>query len=189
MKMKNTAIALATGSLLTFGVASTAAAQDVYLGGGITHWNYSQDNLDDFKDIGASLRVGTNFNEYLGLEGHLTTGGDDSQTVYARDYYGNIISGEAKLELDMIASVFLKGKIPFTDRFRGYALGGISYLDATAKSSYASISADDTNLAGGIGAEFDVTNNFTIGGDFIRHSFGESYYDVDTASLIGTYHF
>lgn len=188
MKMKNTAIALATGSLLTFGVASTAAAQDVYLGGGITHWNYSQDNLDDFKDIGASLRVGTNFNEYLGLEGHLTTGGDDSQSVYTP--YG---SANVKVELDMIASVFLKGKIPFNNQFRGYVLGGMSYLDATAKAnsgySYASESADDTNLAGGIGAEFDVTNNFTIGGDFIRHSFGESDYDADTASLVGTYHF
>lgn len=182
--MKNTAISLAAGAFLTFGAASTAAAQDVYLGGGITHWNYSQDNLDDFKDVGVSLRVGTNFNEYLGLEGHLTTGGDDSQSLYGTN---------VKAELDMIASVFLKGKIPFTNQFRGYVLGGMSYLDATVKAnsrySYASQSADDTNLAGGIGAEFDVTNNFTIGGDFIRHSIGESDYDADTVSLVGTYHF
>lgn len=95
----------------------------------------------------------------------------------------------------MVGSLFIKGILPVSDFFRAYALFGVSYLEATAKYSSenynesVSDSQDDTNVAAGVGAEFDLNEKVSINGDFIRHSIGVSNYDFDSASLGVTYYF
>lgn len=188
--MKKSVIALAVGAALSVGMISTASAQDVYIGGGVSQWDFSAGDYGSYEGTGFTLRGGVDYNKYLGVEAHLTFGGDDTNSFDT--YYGTLNS---EVELDMLFSTFLKGKLPVTEQFRGYALVGLSYLKITESISgtgaygYGSYEADDYNFAAGIGAEFDVTPNLTVGGDFIRHSVGQSNYDFDTMSLVGSYRF
>lgn len=85
----------------------------------------------------------------------------------------------------MVGSLFIKGILPVSDFFRAYALFGSSenYNESVSDSQ------DDTNVAAGVGAEFDLNEKVSINGDFIRHSIGVSNYDFDSASLGVTYYF
>jgi opacity protein-like surface antigen len=189
--LKNSLSALAVGSVLVFslGLSATATANSAYMGVGATQWDFAVDEVPgDYKATAFTFRVGLDYNEYLAVETHATFGGSDSNTF--QSYWGPV---ESEVELDMVLSAFAKGKLPITPQFRVFGLAGVSYVKATESISTMygseSMSADDTNVAAGIGAEYDVTPSITISGDYIRHSLDKSEYDLDAISLVGSYRF
>lgn len=178
-------ISAVLGTALVLG-SSSVLAQDFYVGGGVTGWNFSSDYFSDYSSAGLSLRAGLDISENFAIESHLTIGGDDTNT-YFDPFYGTYTD---KVELDSLVSLFAKAKLPINENFRLYGLLGVSRIELTVSDSYGySISDNDTNVAVGLGTEFDVTSNFFIGGDFIRHSLNDSDYDFDTFSVIGAYRF
>ncbi|MDP3534188.1 MAG: porin family protein [Halomonas sp.] len=188
---KKSLSALAVGSVvaLSLGLSAAASANSAYIGAGASMWNFSVDGIsDDFSATGFTLRGGVDYNEYLGVEIHAAFGGSDSNSFRTSG-----INVDSEFELDMLFSSFIKGKLPITSEFRAFGLAGISYLKGTESissiyGSY-SASADDTNFAAGLGVEYDITPNFTVTGDVIRHSLDKSDYDFDTFSLVGSYRF
>lgn len=153
MKLK---LALAAASMLVAPAFMSAQAQTsgVYVSGGYTHFD---------GDGGAELggitgRVGVNFGQNFAVEGEGTFGvKDDSGT-----------------ELDSELGVFAVGKLPINPSFEVLGRVGVSRIET---SPY----GDQDGLAYGAGAQWNLTSQDGIRGDWTRHDYDEG--DVDAFSL------
>lgn len=166
--MKRLTIVAVTSALLAAGVATSAQAQQInapqfYLGGDAMFWELDNKHASNRDSVGLRIRGGAQFNEYLGVEGHLGTGGSDG---YA--------------ELDYMAGVYGKGILPITNQFRFYGLAGVTKVDFDADS--------DSDFSYGAGLEFDVTPQLAVGADYMRY-LDESDYNFDAASVGLRYRF
>ena len=153
MKLK---LALVAASMLVAPAFMSAQAQTsgVYVSGGYTHFD---------GDGGAELggitgRVGVNFGQNFAVEGEGTFGvKDDSGT-----------------ELDSELGVFAVGKLPINPSFEVLGRVGVSRIET---SPY----GDQDGLAYGAGAQWNLTSQDGIRGDWTRHDYDEG--DVDAFSL------
>lgn len=166
--MKRLTIAAVTSALLAAGMVTVAQAQQVsspqlYLGGDAMFWELDNKYGSDRDSVGLRLRGGAQFNEYLGVEAHLGTGGSDGRA-----------------ELDYLAGIYGKGILPVTDLFRFYGLAGFTKVDLDFDS--------DSDFSYGAGLEFDLTPQLSLGADYMRY-LDESDYNFDAASVGLRYRF
>lgn len=159
-----------SGSALAEQMSITPAA---YLGADIMFWDFDPNGRFSAESEALRLRAGMQFNDYFAIEGHLATGGSDS-------------IGGADIDLDYLASIFVKGFLPVSREFRLYALLGASEV------SFDDVRFDgddsESDFSGGIGAEFDMSRNLSFGADYIRY-LDEDNFTFDGFSLGATYRF
>ncbi len=149
-------------------VAPSADWTGFYVGGAIA--NIDTSDLADLDGNGFGLHGG-----YLADLGTWVVGGELELSRYEFDAAGDP-------EADVIR---LKGRV-------GYDAGQVlPYLAL----GFAQIDSDDLaidNESGvfyGIGADFAVTDNILIGGEFLQHQFDDIDLDADTLSLRASYKF
>jgi opacity protein-like surface antigen len=89
------------------------------------------------------------FNKYFSAEGRLAFGVSDDDDV----------------ELDSLIGIYAVGHWPLSDQFQLYGLIGGSSVDV----SYPGGGGDDSGLSYGVGAEFDMTNNWSLGVEYTSY--------------------
>lgn len=168
------------GCALTALSANVLAAEDKtgkgYVGVGYSPVTFSVDGADPDWDLAAlAVRGGYYFNKYFSVEGRLGFGvGDDTQNVSVAP------PEDIKVEIDYMLGVYAVGHLPLSDRFQLYGLVGYTKgeLTATLAQTGESSSDDDADLSYGVGAEFDMTKNWSLAAEYTSYFDGASYEDV-----------
>lgn len=143
---------------------------------------------------------------YGGLSfGHLsaeTDTDDDSEGVYGvyggYDYdFGQFVLG-GELDYQTGDSIELDG-VEADDILRaklrgGYDLGRTLVYGTVGAAQLGTDIGDDTGIVGGVGVEYKVTDNFSVGGEYLAHRFEDFDdtgvdIDADTVSLRGSFRF
>lgn len=160
MKLK---IALAAASMLIAPAFMTANAQQssgVYVSGGYTHFD---------GDGGAELggltgRVGVNLTPNFAIEGEGTFG----------------VSDDSGTELDSELGAFVVGKIPVSQQFDVFGRVGVARIETSP-------GGDEDGLAYGAGAQWNLTRNDGIRGDWTRHDYDAGEVDAFSLSYVRSF--
>jgi len=153
MKLK---LALAAASMLIAPAFMTANAQNsgVYVSGGYTHFDG-----DGGAELGAITgRVGVNFGPNFAVEGEGSFG----------------VKDDGGTELDSELGVFAVGKLPINPSFDIFGRVGVARIETSP-------GGDEDGLAYGAGAQWNLTSQDGIRGDWTRHDYDAG--DVDAYSL------
>ncbi len=122
--------------------------------------------------FGGYIKVGADFNDYLGAELRFGTTGSGSQTN-AAGTLGVPLSFTTKLQAKYIISYLAKPQYPITPDFRIYGLlgGTTAKLEATASvlGFSSSVSATKTGFSYGIGGELSLDDNLSIGAEWAQY--------------------
>ena len=171
-------------TLLAFSAAATAEADKTgrgYVGAGYTMLTVSPEGGSDLDLSALGVRGGYYFNKYFSVEGRLAFGvGDDSQNLgTVTDPVFGPISLEETVELDYSIGVYAVGHIPLTEQFQLYGLVGFTQHEITDTVCGTAInlgiteclsdSFDDSDLSFGVGAEFDMTKNLSLGVEYVSY--------------------
>ncbi|MCG6659388.1 porin family protein [Halomonas campisalis] len=178
--MKIFAVTSISALLLAGAFATTAQAQQpfypqAYVGGDAMFWSLDPDGASSFDGVGLRLNGGAQFNEFFAVEGHLGTGGSDTNQG-------------VKAELDYIVGAYAKGIVPVSQEFRIYGLAGVTEVKMTGSAGGFSGSDRESDFSYGAGAEFDVAPNLSVGADYMRY-LDKSDGTFDAASVGVRYRF
>ena len=174
--MKGKHILLAC-SLLAFSAAATAEADKTgrgYVGAGYTMLTVSPEGGPDLDLSALGVRGGYYFNKYFSVEGRLAFGvGDDSVSEVIDIGFGPE-TATLTISLDYSVGVYAVGHIPLTEQFQLYGLVGITKHEVTVDAFIPSLgggseSFDDNDLSFGVGAEFDMTKNLSLGVEYVSY--------------------
>ncbi|MCG7600895.1 porin family protein [Halomonas sp. McH1-25] len=134
-------------------------------------WEYDPEGAPAVNDLGVRLRAGELFNEFLGVEGQLATGGTDKEKRTSGD-------------LDFLAGAYGKFILPIDRALHLYALLGFSVLGGD-------FSPGDDNVAdlsGGFGTEMSIAPNLVINADYMRYTdTSDAIFDAISVGVV--YHF
>ena len=157
MKVKHILLGCALAALSANAVADADKTGRGYLGAIYTAVKVKPDDGPNI-DLGAlGIRGGYYFNKYFSAEGRLGFGvSDDTE-------------GGFKVELDNIIGIYAVGHWPLSDQFQLYGLIGYSRIEITGSDPTGSESDDDGGLSYGVGAEFDMTNNWSLGVEYTSY--------------------
>jgi len=188
-------------TLLAFSATVTAEADKTgrnYVGAVYTMLTASPEGLPDFDLSALGVRGGHYFNKYFSVEGRLAVGvGDDSLSTIGDVGFGPETVTLA-IDLDYSLGVYAVGHIPLTEQFQLYGLVGLTKQEITLEGCAASVGCDsegfgDSDLSLGVGVEFDVTRNLSLGLEYISYlTDGDIYgvkYDTDGVGLTVNYLF
>lgn len=146
-------------SLVTVGVLTTSSfaggdllpvepeniqrqAIPIYIGAGLATGRYASSNYEDVT-YGAMLRLGYEFNQYVGFElRYMATFWDE----------GNLHGQELEH-----FGLFFKPMIPLNDNFNLYGLLGYGWTQTTT-SDKLDIAMDDNGFSAGFGLEYDLSD-------------------------------
>jgi len=123
-------------------VAVKKLATPVYIGAGFVAGRYFSNNYEDVT-YGAMLRLGYEFNQYIGLEvRYIETSWSEGQ-LYGQEleHYG----------------LFIKPMLPFNENFNIYGLIGYGWTQ-TNTSGVLNQAIDDNGLSAGAGLEYDLSD-------------------------------
>jgi len=164
-------------SLLAFSAAATAEADKTgrgYVGAGYTMLTVSPEGGPDLDLSALGVRGGYYFNKYFSVEGRLAFGvGDDSVSEVIDIGFGPE-TATLTFDLDYSLGVYAVGHIPLTEQFQLYGLVGFTKHEITVDASIPSLgsdseSFDDNDLSFGVGAEFDMTKNLSLGVEYVSY--------------------
>ncbi len=117
-------------------------AVPVYVGAGVAVGRYFSDNYEDVT-YGGMLRVGYEFNQYIGLEArYISTFLEEGQL------YGQ--------QLEHVG-LFVKPMLPFNENFNLYGLLGYGWTQ-TNTSGLLNRAIDDNGFSAGLGLEYDLSD-------------------------------
>ncbi len=189
------AIILAIASIATLGAATTASAQSSpmgnngywppysqggYIGLNVGKPNYKTDDpagfTTDDPSVGLHVYTGSMFSQYLGAEiGYLNMGTQDRA------------GGETKAQG---INLSLVGRAPIADRFSLLGKIGTTYgRTKTTSSPLSGVTAGKEsgfNLSYGIGAQYDINQQWAVSLDWSRNKFdfaGNTSENVDMTSI------
>ena len=135
------------------------------LGLGASGIQYSEPNLNlNFDGAMFILKLGYDFNEYLGAEFRIGGTGADAQPV-----------GASSVEMGAgFGSIFLKPQLPINQDFRVYALAGMTNAAFNRKQTVGGVVVlDDTvtknGFSYGVGAEYDISDNISFGLEWVQY--------------------
>ena len=157
--------------------ANVAAADKTgggYVGAGYTMLTVSPEGGPDFDLSSLGVRGGYYFNKYFSVEGRLAFGvGDDSMSEIVDIGFGPE-TATLTISLDYSVGVYAVGHIPLTEQFQLYGLVGLTQHSVTLDASIPSLgsdseSYDDNDLSFGVGAEFDMTKNLSLGVEYVSY--------------------
>lgn len=132
--------------------------------------NYGSVQLDEFGGV-YGVQAGFNYqfgNAVIGLEG------DFSGTTFDEDFWYDDRDYVFSSEWDWLATVRARAGLAIGNALV-YATGGVAFVDQKTIVSDDPTDPDDTQvsddirtgLVAGVGAEFMVTNNFTVKGEYL----------------------
>lgn len=155
---------------LTLATVGAAHAEGLYAGALLTRTTVSFDSGADFNPTTIGAKLGMSINKNFAVEARLGTGlSDDS------------ISG-FDIKVDNFAGVYAKGILPVSDVASVYGLLGYTQGKLKAEFAGQSDSDSDSDISYGIGAEFAVSANTSVGVEWARLFKGDGY-KVDGLSL------
>ncbi|GGX92205.1 hypothetical protein GCM10007160_19740 [Litchfieldella qijiaojingensis] len=170
--------AISAATLLMVGTAATVQAQSfqsasypqIYVGGDAMFWELDPDRGPSADSVGLRLRGGAQLSDYFAVEGHLGSGGSDTNRGL-------------ETELDYVVGAYAKGILPVADEFRLYGLAGYSEVKGLFPDN-----DRENDFSYGAGAEFDIMPNVSVGADYMRY-LDESDFTFDAASVGVIYRF
>jgi opacity protein-like surface antigen len=176
MKLKHILLGCALTALSANALAGADKTGRSYVGVGYTMLTVSPEGGPDL-DLGAlGVRGGYFFNKYFSVEGRLAFGVADDSITETVDLGLGAGPEPATLTLDLDYSlgVYAVGHVPLTEQFKLYGLVGFTKHEVTLGASVPSLgsdseSFDDSDLSFGVGAEFDMTNNWSLGVEYVSY--------------------
>ncbi|HOZ27103.1 MAG TPA: porin family protein [Hyphomonadaceae bacterium] len=159
MKLK---IALAAATMLVAPAFMSAQAQTsgVYVSGG-----YTQFDGEGGADLGGITgRVGVNFGPNFAVEGEGSFG----------------VKGDSGTELDSEIGVFAVGKLPVNPSLDVFGRVGVSRIETSPF-------GDEDGLAYGAGAQWNLTAQDGIRGDWTRHDYDVGNVDAYSLSYVRSF--
>jgi opacity protein-like surface antigen len=173
MKAKHVLLACALVALSGNAVAADKTGRG-YVGAGYTMLTVSPEGGPDLDLSALGVRGGYYFNKYFSVEGRLAFGvGDDSVSEVIDIGFGPE-TATLTFDLDYSLGVYAVGHIPLTEQFQLYGLVGFTKHEITVDASIPSLgsdseSFDDNDLSFGVGAEFDMTKNLSLGVEYVSY--------------------
>ena len=174
MKAKHVLLGCALTALSTNAVAAADKTGRGYVGVGYTMLTVSPEGGPDL-DLGAlGVRGGYFFNKYFSVEGRLAFGVADDSLTETVDVGAGPETATLTLDLDYSLGVYAVGHIPLTEQFKLYGLAGFTKHEVTLGATIPSLgsdseSFDDSDFSFGVGAEFDMTNNWPLGVEYVSY--------------------
>ncbi|KCZ92149.1 porin family protein [Hyphomonas johnsonii] len=198
---------------IAFGLAAPAAAQTYgaedtgfYAEGGYTYLNIEPDDADSGVDTNAiTARTGYQFTPMFSLEADLTTGIDDGEFDYNVDEddfnlddnddtdLNDVIAGSGDLGLNYLVGLYGRATVPITERLDISARAGYAYIDVDATvvtpggTPLGVVEDSADGPAFGAGLSFDMTENWTLRGDYTYYNFEDT--DTGAATIAVGYKF
>ena len=177
--------ALALG-LLIMGLASWSHADNhgskFYMGTGAGLYYVDFDGLD-YDEGAATLRGfgGYNLNQYLSFEAGFTKLFEVSNDILGVD-----------VDIDgTVWDLSVRPTLPLSDNFRAFGIVGWSNYDFTISASGPGVTVTDSDdgdeMHYGLGAAFDLTDSWTIRGEWVTVDVSDA--DFGMMSLSATYNF
>ena len=191
--MKLTRITVLAFAALLFAVP--AQAQDFmfkpYVGGGIGAYELDYGNGTDFV-VGGYGALGADLHEFLAAEVRFGSAGSKTKN----DATTNLATSDVKKSVSWFVSYLVKPRIEVTDGLRFYGLVGASTVKSDIQAGTAAKrEKTDTDLSFGGGAEYQITDNFTVGAEWLRLTSSKDtaalgatsgYKGMDINSFVGT---
>lgn len=138
------AIALAALPLSAQAQSAMTFSPVPYLGVDAMMWKSKVDGLPNYDAVGARLRGGVEFNDYLAAELHAGTGGSDDST------------GGIEHDLGYVAGAFARATLPIQDDFRLYGLVGYGKVSVDHSNPFVEGDIEDSGFAYGVGVEVNL---------------------------------
>jgi len=173
-----------------------AIAQGFYIDGGYSLLNMDGEveGFDVDVDLGGiHAHAGYDFNAYFGIEGEIIFGvsddsisldADDVADLGVEDIPEDFESIDLSVELNTLYGIYARGIWPVSERFDVFGRIGLVQAEIEGSASYEgesiSESVDDSGVAYGVGAAFDLTDNFYLRADYTRYDIG----DTDTDGFV-----
>ena len=183
MKNKFALSAVSAALLLSSNQALAFDTGNSYVGAQYAMFTYSESGIPDFDPTGLIIRGGYFFNKHFSLEGRLGFGiGDDQQDVFGFP---------VKVEIDNMFGIYGVGHLPVSERVDLYGVIGYSQGEATATVvgiPGATASDDDSDLSFGVGADFLITDKFSLNIEYMSY-LSKSEFDTDALSLGVNFYF
>ncbi|GAC34169.1 outer membrane beta-barrel protein [Paraglaciecola polaris] len=157
---KFTLTTLAATSLLMTSGASFAAMDDnvdhhgIYVGAGYGLVDVDGDQDFDREDNAPNIYIGTQFNQYLSVEGGYIDFGE-----YGNDTFNTEVDGY---------TLGLKAGLPVNEYITLYAKGGQLWWDADLNAAGAGDSTDGDDLFYGVGASFAISQGWDVRLEYTR---------------------
>ena len=138
-----------------------------YFGLGYHHGAYDSDVDRDASFSGIHMEFGSYLEHNIALLGSLVLG-TSGESINYKDS-GIFID----IDMKYLASLMLRGDIPFNQKFRAYGLAGLSYgaIEASADTSYIKedLSASDPGISYGFGLEGTPSRGLSIGAEYVSY--------------------
>ena len=173
MKGKHILLGCALAALSANAMAADKTGRS-YVGAGYTMLTVSPEGGPDLDLSALGVRGGYYFNKYFSVEGRLAFGvGDDSVSEVVDIGFGPE-TATLTFDLDYSLGVYAVGHIPLTEQFQLYGLVGFTQHEVTVSASIPSLGSDsegfdDSDLSFGVGAEFDMTKNLSLGVEYVSY--------------------
>jgi opacity protein-like surface antigen len=173
MKAKDVLLGCALAALSANAIAADKTGRG-YVGAGYTMLTVSPEGGPDLDLSALGIRGGYYVNKYFSVEGRLAFGvGDDSVSEVVDIGFGPE-TATLTFDLDYSLGVYAVGHIPLTEQFQLYGLIGLTQHEVTVDASIPSLgsgseSYDDNDLSFGVGAEFDMTKNLSLGVEYVSY--------------------
>lgn len=144
-----------------------------YVGLNYTRFEFEDENTErEVNPDGVTLRLGMEFNQFLGLEVRGATGvsSDKRRTSL----------GTAEFDLDRLYGGYLKLSVPVGDMVRPYIIGGYTEAKGEVKFSTAlgSIERETDTVSDesyGAGVDFNLTDTFGMNLEYMRYLDKDDY--------------
>ena len=129
-----------------------------------------QDVQEEFSPTALIGRAGSNFNQYVSIEGRLGIGlSEDTVTVTE-----GVTTASESIDIDTLIGLYGVGRLPLGKTSSLYALVGFTRIDATASTSVtglgsASFSDDESDLSYGFGADIGIQYNLWVNVEYVQY--------------------
>lgn len=172
---------LFAGMILTCLAVPSFAEEGGYFGLGWSQISYAEDGYDTVSPTAIIARLGKQVNPNLAIEARLGTG------LASSDIY--ISNVRVSVDVDSFIGFYGKVMAPVSPQVSVYGLLGYTSGKLTLKASNGySSSADDSDISYGMGAEFAVTPQSSVGVEW-AHLMSGSGYDVKAITVGANFKF
>lgn len=187
MMNKNSILNLAAISfLLATQYANAGQAGSSYAGAQYTMLTYAEPGIE-MEPSALVGRFGHYLTDNFSIEARLGFGiGDDTTTFTVYDPFFGYVDVDVSLDLDTLFGVYAVGHLPLGNKASVYGLIGFTQGELTATASAlgdsVSLSADESDLSYGIGAEFQLTDTATLNAEYTSF-IDKEFFEVTGISL------